>query len=240
MEHSYLVSVLLPTRGRPELMLKSVASLLTTASNPDQIQILLKIDNDDKETYQEAYSSLQDLTSHFKILYSPRGLGYGDLHTHVNDLCAIAEGEYLFLWNDDATITTHGWDDIIREHQDGLHGNPVAVIQIDNNHAWKFGFPLVHKKIYETIGYFSLNAHNDTWIHWVAERAGVERMEWRIMSEHDRYDLTADPKMRDETYTDIWNEQHGGYHQTHQLLISNEQTLIREQDSLKIRNMIEG
>ena len=60
MEKPYLVSVLLPTRGRPELMLKSVGSLLTTASNPDQIQILLKIDNDDKETYQEAYSSLQD------------------------------------------------------------------------------------------------------------------------------------------------------------------------------------
>ena len=73
----------------------------------------------------------------------------------------------------------------------------------------------------------------------VAEAAGVERMEWRILTNHYRYDLSADPKMVDETYTDIWNEQYGGYHQTHQLLMTPEQTELRRQDSLKIRNLLD-
>ena len=42
-EGKYLVSVLLPTRGRPDLMLKSVKSLIEKAHHPECIEILLKI-----------------------------------------------------------------------------------------------------------------------------------------------------------------------------------------------------
>ena len=44
MSADYLVSVLLPTRGRPELMLKAVSSIIATATNPERVQILLKIE----------------------------------------------------------------------------------------------------------------------------------------------------------------------------------------------------
>ena len=160
----YLVSVLLPTRGRPELMLKSVSSIIKNARHPEQVQILLKIDNDDKDTYMDCYPELEKLTSHYKVLYSPRGLGYG---------------EYLFLWNDDAKLVTPNWDEIINEYREGLHGSPMAVIQIDDKHGWKFGFPFVHREIYNAMGHFSLNAHNDTWMHYVAHDAGIERIELR-------------------------------------------------------------
>ena len=239
MEYPYLVSVLLPTRARPELMLQSITSIIEKARHPEKVQILLKIDNDDMESYVDYYSEIEKITPHYKVIYSPRGLGYGDLHTHVNDLCAIADGEYLFLWNDDAELLTVEWDKIMEEHSQGLHGTPIAVIQIDDTAGWKFGFPFVHREIYRAIGHFSLNAHNDTWMHMVAEAAGVERMEWRILTNHYRYDLSADSKMEDETYTDVWNKQQGGYHQTHQLLMTPEQIELRRQDSLKIRNLLD-
>jgi len=234
----YLVSVLLPTRGRPELMLKSVSSIIKNAHHPEQVQILLKIDNDDKDTYMDCYPELEKLTSHYKVLYSPRGLGYGDLHTHINDLCAIAEGEYLFLWNDDAKLVTPNWDEIINEYREGLHGSPMVVIQIDDKHGWKFGFPFVHREIYNAMGHFSLNAHNDTWMHYVAHDAGIERMEERILSEHNRYDLTADPNMRDDTYKDLWNEEIGGYRHTHDLFFNSEEIELRKQDTLRIKNLM--
>ena len=47
MEYPYLVSVLLPTRARPELMLQSITSIIEKARHPEKVQILLKIDNDD-------------------------------------------------------------------------------------------------------------------------------------------------------------------------------------------------
>ena len=124
MEYPYLVSVLLPTRARPELMLQSITSIIEKARLPEKVQILLKIDNDDMESYVDYYSEIEKITPHYKVIYSPRGLGYGDLHTHVNDLCAIADGEYLFLWNDDAELLTVEWDKIMEEHSQGLHGPP--------------------------------------------------------------------------------------------------------------------
>ena len=272
MSADYLVSVLLPTRGRPELMLRAVSSIIATATNPERVQILLKIDNDDINTYQKAYAELELITSHYKVIYSPRGLGYANLHTHVNDLSAIADGEYLFLWNDDALLLTSEWDEILEEHRTGLHGNPRAVIQIDcktlltenlrsfnsevfqarteyvdipggPKDGWKFGFPLVHRDIYKAMGHFSLNAHNDTWMHYVAEDAGVERMERRIVAEHNRYDLTLDPLMNDETYQDIWKVGGDGitdgYAETHTLFITPKETELRRQDSIKVKKLID-
>ena len=250
MTYPYLVSVLLPTRGRPEWMLKAVSSIITNAAHPEKVQILLNIDNDDINSYHEAYAKLEAITPNYKVIYSPRGLGYGDLHTHVNDLCAIAGGEYLFLWNDDALLMTPAWDEILEEHRDGLHGNPVAVIQIDNSDSWIYGFPFVHYDIYNAMGHFSLNAHNDTWMHEVANRSGVERIEWRIASQHNRIDLLHRFKrtdaatfssLEDETYLDVWNNEVGnmGYDKTHILFSSSKEVELRKQDSEKVKKRME-
>ena len=229
-KRKYLVSVLLPTRGRPDLMLKSVKSLIEKAHHPDCIEILLKIDNDDKDTYDEAYTQLQELTPHFKILHSPRGLGYRDLHTHVNNLCGISDGEYLLLWNDDAVMETENWDNYLEEHHQGLYGDPIAVIQMDNNHHPDI-FPLVHRKVYEILGHFSLNAHNDTWIHWVAELAGIERKDFRIKAFHDRFDITGNND--DDIYEGGFGAD-SGYAITHKLLFSEKEIRQRQNDADKI------
>lgn len=229
-----LVSILLPTRQRPELMLKAVKSLIEKASDPSRIEVLLKIDTDDQRTYTSRCSELERVTPNYKILISPRQRGYADLHTHVNELCGIAEGEYLFLWNDDATMQTEHWDEYVAEHSQGVFGNPICVIQIDNTDGWKYGFPLVHRKVYEIVGHFSLNAHNDTWIHEVATAAGIERKEQRILSFHDRYDITANPEMQDKTYTDVWNPETGGYGKTHDLFHTLEEKALRQEDATKI------
>jgi hypothetical protein len=229
-----LVSVLLPTRQRPELMLKAVKSLIEKADDPSRIEVLLKIDTDDQRTYTSRCSELEQLTPNYKILISPRQRGYADLHTHVNDLCAVAEGEYLFLWNDDATMQTEHWDEYVAQHSRGDFGDPVCVIQIDNSDAWKYGFPLVHRKVYEILGHFSLNAQNDTWMHTVATHAGIERREERILSFHDRYDLTQNPSMQDSTYTDVWNPETGGYQKSHELFQSPSEQALRIEDVAKL------
>ena len=73
-----LVSVLLPTRQRPDLMLKSVKSLIDKATDPTQIEVLLKIDTNDQDTYTSRYEELHKITPNCKVLISPQKNGYQD------------------------------------------------------------------------------------------------------------------------------------------------------------------
>jgi hypothetical protein len=224
-----LVSVLLPTRQRPELMLKSVKSLIDRASDPSQIEVLLKIDTNDQDTYTSRYEELQSITPNCKVLISPQKNGYQDLHLAVNDLCALSTGEFLLLWNDDATMETQGWDRYVAEHS-----NQLCVIQMNNNHFPDI-FPLVHRKIYELLNHFSLNPHNDTWIHYVAQVAGIERQDFRIYAYHDRADVTGNND--DAIYQEGFGSQ-AGYLPSHQRFFSPDEQLLREQDVAQIKTYL--
>ena len=50
MESVKKITVLLPTRGRPELLEKSIKSLMSKATNPGDIEIMLGLDEDDADT----------------------------------------------------------------------------------------------------------------------------------------------------------------------------------------------
>ena len=43
------ISILLPTRGRKEVLKKSLESLLNKADNPNDLEILFGVDEDDQE-----------------------------------------------------------------------------------------------------------------------------------------------------------------------------------------------
>ncbi len=139
-----LVSVLLPTRQRPELMLKSVKSLIDRASDPSQIEVLLKIDTNDQDTYTSRYEELQSITPNCKVLISPQKNGYQDLHLAVNDLCALSTGEFLLLWNDDATMETQN-PLLFPFNSCGMSNfvNPSVIVSIEREMAHNFiNFPM--------------------------------------------------------------------------------------------------
>ena len=47
------ISILLPTRGRKQACIKSITSLLSKANKPENIEILIGIDNDDQESEEK-------------------------------------------------------------------------------------------------------------------------------------------------------------------------------------------
>ena len=49
MEPTKRVSVLVPTRGRPEMMFKALKSLWTTQSKQDGVEYMIALDDDDQE-----------------------------------------------------------------------------------------------------------------------------------------------------------------------------------------------
>src|SRR4051812_41755806 len=102
------ISVMLPTRGRPKLLRKSIASLLDRADDPDSLEFLLGIDTDDRKTV-EAFLGLH---ANVKAVVMPR-VGYAGMKEYWNRLASIAVGDWIFMWGDDALMQTEGWDSII-------------------------------------------------------------------------------------------------------------------------------
>jgi hypothetical protein len=48
MTPEFNIAVLLPTRGRAEMLERSIQSLISLAKDPNQIQLMLAFDNDDE------------------------------------------------------------------------------------------------------------------------------------------------------------------------------------------------
>jgi hypothetical protein len=185
-----IISVLLPTRGRTTALLKSIQSLIETASNPQRVEILLGIDEDDTDLppYLKEHVApyLKEHAVECKAnIFKP--LGYENLHTYVNTLAQSATGDWIFFWNDDGVMLTEGWDDVIESYngqfkllapKDSHNGHPYAI------------FPILPKDWFQLMDHLSLNAQNDAWLSHIAYMLDIfERIDIEFL--HDRADITG-------------------------------------------------
>ncbi len=179
-----MISVLLPSRGRPESLAASIGSLRDLAHQSVDIEVLVAADDDDPPTIRAA----RDIGA--EVLVSPR-YGYDRLHMYVNTLAHRARGEWLLLWNDDARMLTPGWGRRVSEA-------PIGVLWPAHNGSQFLNvFPAVHRSIVEALGHFSLSPHCDSWMQDVAEAVGAHHhIDVAVL--HDRFDLTGGHD--DQTY----------------------------------------
>ncbi len=167
-----LVSVLLPTRGRIHHLYQAVASLYASCRDKSLVEFIIKADDDDLPTIDLAKGMIRDGLQG-KLLVSPRGRGYLDMHVWVNNMAKEAKGDWLFLWNDDARMVTDGWDQILLYSAIGQdcpwHGvKEICMLvapTVGRPDAAEFAF--VRRKLVEVLGHYSLNPHTDNWIYSV-------------------------------------------------------------------------
>ena len=187
------VSVLIPTRGRVPWLLQAVDSVYSLAVNKDQLEFILKVDDDDHDTIAAA-ERLAGLVN-LRALVSPRGNGYHDMHHWVNQMAGMATGDWLFLINDDVRVITQDWDHVL------LHcGVPncwhrqmdffmLVAPTVGRPQAQEFFF--LRRKVFEVLGHVSLNPHNDNWIYTVMSNlASVYQVPVMIDHFSDRIDDT--------------------------------------------------
>ncbi len=159
------ISVLIPTRQRVRLLAGAIDSVFALAGSPERIEVLLRVDDDDAQT--QTYAGEIGSVYPVKCLVAPRGDGYRAAHTWINDLCAAAIGDWLFVFNDDARILTPGWDDVvraIRKETLGVEDDVLLVIPRVYHRPHSHEFFLVRRKVYEVLGHLALDPHVDTWI----------------------------------------------------------------------------
>jgi hypothetical protein len=192
-----VISVLLPTRGRRDVLKTSIESLVNKANQPSRLEILFGIDEDDEGLSDYIKEELAPFFNKHSIearasVFKP--LGYENLHIYVNTLAGAATGEWLFFWNDDCLMDTQGWDDVIREHdgefkllapKDNHDGHPYAIL------------PIIPKDWFILMGHLSQNAQNDAWLSHIAYMLDIfERIDFNFT--HDRADITGNND--DETF----------------------------------------
>jgi len=183
------ISILLPTRGRTEQLLKSLNSLITTVSDTSNIEILLAFDSDDTKSFEYFSTNIIPELEKYGVSYTAlkfSPLGYTRLNEYINHLAGHARGRWLFFWNDDAEMQSKNWDKEFYK-QDGNFR--VLAVHTHNEHPYSI-FPIVPIEWYKLLGYLSRHPLNDAEISQIAYVLGIfEKID--VWVEHDRFDLTG-------------------------------------------------
>jgi len=191
------VDLLLPTRGRPELLARSLRSLSQTA-NPRNLRLYAAVDADDP-TLPETQHALWATNIDTHVWVVPDRYGYHRMEKYYNELARRGYGQWILLWNDDATMLNTGWDD-----QLAALPPDVLVAEFDAQlYPHHLTFPAVRRELVRQVGGFSPHtSHADTYWQIVGRTLGVARsLQARI--HHDRYDLTGNNN--DQTYQETRN-----------------------------------
>lgn len=180
--------MLLPTRGRPGPLARSIESLTFRVSRPDELEILVAVDPDDP-TGDQVIALLHDLPISTCYVVARERYGYRGLHHYFNLLAREATGGWLLLWNDDALMQTTRWDDILR----GVDWR-YLVAELRDQHWTARGmstFPAVRRAAVEAVGAFSPHTcHCDT--YWTQlSRDTSTAIEVPIEVMHLRFDISG-------------------------------------------------
>lgn len=177
------------TRGRTDILGRSIKSLLTLADNPGDIQLFFAFDDDDKVGIDYFTNELKPWLDEFKAAYKAmvfRRMGYVALHKYNNAMAKQADADWLMIWNDDATMETQGWDTVINSYTGQFK---LLSVKTHNLHPYSI-FPIVPRKWYELLGYISPHPTQDGWVSQQAYMLDIyERIEVDV--KHDRFDLTG-------------------------------------------------
>lgn len=227
-----LISLLVPSRGRPTEHSRLVQSATELATHARRIEIVTYLDNDD---------------SHSGHYWAPRnGTFYGGALGRVihgerillseawNECYRQASGEIVMHCGDDIVFRTPGWDTIVRQtfrrFPDRIllaHGDDMSV---NTDALATHGF--LHRRWVDTVGYFLPPLFscdwNDVWLTEVADLID-RRVKMPIITEHLHYYF--DKRPRDAT--DIEREERGREDGVVDLFKNTRSDRVRDAEKLK-------
>jgi hypothetical protein len=145
------VSVLVPTRQRPERLRRMLDSYEATARRGigPHTELLLRTDDDDAVTRDFLRANPHTT----RVLTGSRHNGYASLSLFFNELAAAATGDVLMLGNDDMVFKTPDWPARILEaanqYPDGLFD-----IGYRTHNATHYPFATISRRVVEHLGFF--------------------------------------------------------------------------------------
>lgn len=159
------ISILCPSRGRPELAKRMAESAVRTCVDPKGLTIAFYLDHLDP-TVMEYVSTP----------YTTKVIGVDGPTSYAwNELAKTFTADIMILCGDDVVFETEGWDEILRK---AATENPVGVFSFDDERSplgTGHPHPAVTRMAYEALGYIAnpmfYHWYVDTWLREVALKA---------------------------------------------------------------------
>ena len=200
-----IISLLCPTRGRPDRVCVMLESIIKTTEKLENVEILFYIDSDDdkKDDYIASINNLlNQYNNPFKRVLPHIGEPMS-ISKSWNIIAEKCDGDILVMANDDEVWITKGWDRRLNEEADKFPDDIYCIYFDDGTmHGKGCAFPMISRKWYETLGYFTPGIFkflvNDTWIEFIARY--IDRLHYvpDILVEH-RHHLYSKAEI-DDTY----------------------------------------
>ncbi|MDE2097960.1 MAG: hypothetical protein KGL39_11975 [Patescibacteria group bacterium] len=182
-----MISLLCPSRGRPDAFGKMVRSAVAHADRRDGIEIVAYLDDEDDVRPIYELSRWQGE----RHVVGPR-ICMGDMW---NQCAEAARGDILMQCADDIRFQTPGWDRLVSEaferYQDRIafvHGRDLSPNEgIHGTHGF------ISRRWYEALGYFVpagfVSDYTDTWLNDLANRIGRRVYLRNLVTEHLHHTL---------------------------------------------------
>ena len=189
-----LISILLACRkaeNASSQLPRLLESLFATAHHPNQVEVLIKFDDDDKEV-KSLIAYVEGFDPNLRVFYklTPRGAGYFGLHHAYNDLLndVSTNSELIWVVSDDCEFVAPGWDAMLLSNLDRFEDRIFVLHHIINHHQGMSTedvfqtpdpYPIWSRKWVEVCGGFGPCTFTDAWTgfieHLMITRSRVDR-----------------------------------------------------------------
>jgi hypothetical protein len=170
-ERQQLISILIPERGRPEMLDRLICSLIDTAGADEKYEILVQYDDDD-----EAWRDRTPFDHiHVTYLRRPRPITLGE---KLNELARVAKGEILLFLANDLQMETKDWPRKVREAVAKLPNGMGVPFLKDALHVDHASYPVITRRMMDIVGFafppwFGAGWFIDTWWDQIGILMGV-------------------------------------------------------------------
>lgn len=146
--HRAVISVLIPERGRPHMLRRLICSLIDTAWDDANYEILVAIDNDDPSWTDIERLPEQDGPT--RVFYWDRPITLGE---KINELARKAKGDIMWFIANDYVMETFGWPAVFRSAAASLPNGIGIAFPHDDLHPNHAAFPLITRKMWDAVGF---------------------------------------------------------------------------------------
>lgn len=194
-----LISIIHPSRSRPEMAKATIENWLGKAYDPRSIEYILCIDDNDP--------SMMEYTKQIKL---PIVINVGDSRNAIQAInrgAKRSDGNLIVVVSDDFDCPIH-WDKLLL---DALEGKEYYVVKTqDGQQDWIITFPIMDRKYYERFGYVYHPGYqhmfSDTEMTHVSEIIG-KKISLDIVFPHKHYTTGAMQKDAINVKNDAtWNQ----------------------------------
>lgn len=166
------ISLLVPSRERLNLKLTLVSSIITSVKDINNVEVVFGVDEDDPT--REIVNKISNAIPCVKVVNIKNNGKFIGINNIWNILAANTKNEIFGYIGDDMVFKTSGWDEMILEEFNSKNcpNDNIKLVHCYDGHR---NFDeicvnaFVHRKYYETLGYFTkgefLINWSDQWMY---------------------------------------------------------------------------